>query len=1578
MSTNLQNLETDMIKQTLSITIFIVIGILYIQSHRLISMDRPLVILTPTVTYRTQPLLGANFVDNNLLTRQFFVPKPYPTTPGNLHLMGIPCAGHGHDPLYPFVNADIYTLGLMTRQAHECADDHAAWHFIRCSRFLEAYQDATCSCIQSKQERLDALESMFKIVPGIAPLVTFQPVARDAYRQAIHITNTLAHEGNARALYMLATLNASFAESYATRACSLAGKIFEKKSDDECRQLLHRFDVHTLINLYPHDARIQRLTQEFLSERGTEAEKRASWEYFIKEASYGNLRATCYCAHALLEKNQPEESYEHIKTLMSCHEGRLLLAEFAHRCDPLPAILNDPRQAENSIAGTIKGLVMYHQGNHRQAFSLLNSITDFQVQPYIFFSLATMYKDGHGTKKNLDKAIYFYRKALSLPHDHQLEEQIQQVMHELAYRGCIAARSELLLDAISKTTDYTTIDSLLDPFWDMTLKEREPYINSIKNHEQLSPRDPHKIEYLLATLYTMQAFKEQDLFQKINYLKQALNSFEKLEVAVIDLRNHCATIAYWISILCQQQHDYKLAVIYAQKAIALGHPEAHYALAMAYLADTESLQKDFDASIQTLIDRLEKEDTEKYNPSMICFGNTRKISFSDSHDLHSLMVQALERACSRHDLRVYCLLARLYAFNRDTQSVQLATKLLSFVLQSTQGEKLAGLLRSTKSENVLRLMAQSGDIQACKQLGLVLFHDHNYEDAYRNFNIACKAQDLESTCYCIYMLIHGIGTTQLLKEAHKRAQGLCKTEAGRKILPLLAQLANEQTVQLLSKEVQKGNKHASFLQGIILYHRHENPEQVLICLRPMAEQKNPYACYLCAHLLPDMPDKQPSTSTILSSPVDVKVKQLKKALEYCAVACKHLLASENMSGAIANQLANAYYQQGKEEKALKAYEYAMQQGNGAAKATLQAYRTLNSQDTMPEAREKAVDYLEKSAEKGDAIHQKMLAFYYQGHNKAKSYNYAELYLSAHPDDQEICYLAGTLLCLNAGQAGIPARQSRAYDLLSVAVDHLGGTDHVYYWLGHYCFEKNDLTQALSWFNRAPECFLCNVYRGLAMLMLAYKGIQETDKTLAYDHLEKTFFNRNEIALACTCWTHEIEAFIKNFKQSIPENDTRAYALLGRLKFLCKEGSQEISMHEALEYLKKAADVGNPYAQSTLGLIYSHNLDGLSYERKAFEYFAQALCSQNLPDYLIREIREEIHTMMSKSSISKETLYAAYNMVTSLIHHGNQLCLLQAFNLFNSCEDYVIKNFGSDRSLVDLYNESGARHALKQAVDQGNTDAAAYFGISLVERFMKELCSFDEIKNEAFPALEHALKAHNSMINSLSIVRNFYLPCYTCAIARHICSASDLKPLLERALILDPQNPEILCELALLTNQEKLDHITQKELYGHLAKQVRPTYSLCFKLAIALTEKNLSVLQAIFKNIIKELETHVTSRQDAVTQLSDLGIQALLSSKHDQAVCYFQQLADTFLVPEGYGQAAMIKFYLNNDVAGAVSLLIKALDLSAKQEKELDLGILHCMLNIMHSLDTRKVTDKICAKLAVILRYKLDQHHISIS
>lgn len=213
-----------------------------------------------------------------------------------------------------------------------------------------------------------------------------------------------------------------------------------------------------------------------------------------------------------------------------------------------------------------------------------------------------------------------------------------------------------------------------------------------------------------------------------------------------------------------------------------------------------------------------------------------------------LIEKLLEQFVAQQNNEACCLLARLYRmFLDDKQAVDYIQPLISRVLSSCPIEQFCRLIISTKAEQALRLVAQTGDSRACSYLGTLLYKQHNYQEAYTYLHRAAQVGEVQANCYCLLLNIMGYGSKQPLKDAAIEIEKLSREESGRQEIGALARLCTKENIDRLIT-CAKDDEHAQFILGVIIYARHDDDSLAFSYLHTLANNSI-YACYCCAQML---------------------------------------------------------------------------------------------------------------------------------------------------------------------------------------------------------------------------------------------------------------------------------------------------------------------------------------------------------------------------------------------------------------------------------------------------------------------------------------------------------------------------------------------------------------------------------------------------------------------------------------------------------------------------------------------------------------------------------------------------------
>ena len=119
-----------------------------------------------------------------------------------------------------------------------------------------------------------------------------------------------------------------------------------------------------------------------------------------------------------------------------------------------------------------------------QAFKYLKRCADEQAQPYIYYCLACLYKNGRGIARDYDRAVAFYVKAIKAGADVALKNEITLGLNDIADTGHLVANCELLLITLDNQESYKTVLKIVDAYWNKEQSEQESLINYLFEPER--------------------------------------------------------------------------------------------------------------------------------------------------------------------------------------------------------------------------------------------------------------------------------------------------------------------------------------------------------------------------------------------------------------------------------------------------------------------------------------------------------------------------------------------------------------------------------------------------------------------------------------------------------------------------------------------------------------------------------------------------------------------------------------------------------------------------------------------------------------------------------------------------------------------------------------------------------------------------------------------------------------------------------------------------------------------------------------------------------------------------------------
>lgn len=365
-------------------------------------------------------------------TGEFFVLKPFKSSPQTLHMYGCLCSGHESQRLYETCITSMAQLKAQSEIAKRHNDDKLLLQMMACTRILGAYQDATCSHISSDiawlPQKLDSWETIIKTFPKIDVKMREQYHCKEIFDAAISRAIEYAQAGN-------------------ERSCSLLKCILASKSKAESLELMRSAQFRSVLEICAcKDDQLNATLQKFLYEKGTTQEKKKAYGYFVNKAQQGDLEACCYCAHGKLLSSDYSGALTILADIVSSEQGRRLLAVFEHLCDDrILQILGAGHKKKDKDAYAILGIILNLRKDYKGALQLLNvcAITKEQC-PYIYYILGCLFNNGDGKDEKFGSAVSYFVKSIHAGADEALFYDIELKLHEIEMKGNIAAFCELL------------------------------------------------------------------------------------------------------------------------------------------------------------------------------------------------------------------------------------------------------------------------------------------------------------------------------------------------------------------------------------------------------------------------------------------------------------------------------------------------------------------------------------------------------------------------------------------------------------------------------------------------------------------------------------------------------------------------------------------------------------------------------------------------------------------------------------------------------------------------------------------------------------------------------------------------------------------------------------------------------------------------------------------------------------------------------------------------------------------------------------------------------------------------------
>jgi TPR repeat protein len=541
------------------------------------------------------------YVETKPECREFFVIKPFRPSPQTLHMYGYHCSGHKSQDLYETCISSIPQLMAQTESAKYYNDDKLILHLMACARLLSAYQDATCSCMPSGiiglEEKLDLLATIIKIFPEIDTKICARYHCKEIFDDAISIVIKYAREGDERSL-------------------SLLKGIFTPKSKVEYQDFMSSVLTRSALELCAcDDDQLNTTLQKFLYKKGTAQEKKKAYEYFARKMQQGDLEASCYYAHGKILNSDYAGALIVLTNLFSSEQGRDALPIFEQLCDARTLqILGVNSKKRDKDAAIILGIIFNLRKDYLRAFSLLNCCVEGRdLCPYIYYSLACLFKNGYGKDEKFSNAINFFVKAITVGADSALCHDIEFKLHEIEDTGNIGAFCELLFlkscDQVKCQEVKVVLDSCkeaarekYDRCFDYMLKRK--FFDRL---EKEATKGKPGAMYLLSQVYYVKGLTAKEK-ATVEFDRAFLTLNQVQSLSVLDVREELGRVALDIALYYLKIDDDKKALWYAQKAVDYKAKDAERILSQIRMYSSTATEKDMAVGATTLLKYAEECD----------------------------------------------------------------------------------------------------------------------------------------------------------------------------------------------------------------------------------------------------------------------------------------------------------------------------------------------------------------------------------------------------------------------------------------------------------------------------------------------------------------------------------------------------------------------------------------------------------------------------------------------------------------------------------------------------------------------------------------------------------------------------------------------------------------------------------------------------------------------------------------------------------------------------------------------------------------------------------------------------------
>lgn len=1011
-----------------------------------------------------------------------------------------------------------------------------------------------------------------------------------------------------------------------------------------------------------------------------------------------------------------------------------------------------------------------------------------------------------------------------------------------------------------------------------------------------------------------------------------------------------------------------------------------------------------------------------------------------SQGLYAQAWHYLDQAAQKEDVEAQCYCAVMQITGKGvTSNIANSHMLIETVLKTDKKKenlKLFANLCDVLEEKTLKKLAPS-DKQASYLLGLILFEKkQDTEQAFRYLKKSAEPENLFATYCCVCMSIHGHAKEWTVERALKSIIDVllnnnCDSSLRALCLDELHNLSASQKAPAIAKYCIARINDTTFDQECTAIWRNMlklPPEDQKIYVKSMNDHKkilsdqeknyNPRACFMngILHELRGMLEPENSN----------KIQELKIALTtFKKIKSKkfHVLQDKIR---IINILANIFLAIGNMEEAIKYFEQDIALGNTDSKRYLACAIIQNSNATQQQIN-RALKLVEDCAEQGDTEMQCLVSRIYlkdsrvAGSNAlikaniAKACHFAQK-ASAHDSYCEGHYVMARLLFEFGGFQHIKQDDTRAYELMSRATTNNGTLEPIdFYYMGRYCFERNDYQKAQEWFEKAPDFPGCLCYKGLIefeQYKNFTKGLEDIERALALIQYHVWPYAKNNYDR----FLHP--RLLSSLQQLSKEGNIHARIILARLVARFAPELIGTSLQEARTYVLEGAAQKLMNAHVYLGSMYAHGIMEQTNYDKAVESFKLVIEADNVPVYLQEEVAAELFRIGNENN-TKLAVLACYYAIPILISRNTDSTIKQAIYMLNRAESTLGIHLWTDPELVKECNKIGAWQALSTFAAT-NADAAANLGLAGLVRFLKGLADYQTFKTEYLPLMETALSLHAKLFDANYLSSRLVLVAKHCSGIK-ACSYEEIRRLLERALVLNPDNLDAKQQLSNIYIQCLCNDISVTENIRRGQKILDELIELDYVPAlleagillipklgqkdfdVKSRDKGIAYLKRAAAKGSPEASVVLACQQEGITKKARLalqknlqkksglqdnnlkasstfahGAQALAQQDFGTAFECFSKFEQEVESAKSRAEAAIILFEMKHEYSQAMNELANAIDLVAKEKISLSGSHIERIIKtILQKLDSNEEHDQHFAQYAKKVRGKLEQYGFSI-